>query len=80
MVGITLTYQDMVGNNQKIFLDTKKQNSVSGMIGGAAALGSTYAVAGAFMLNPKTAPIGIAIMAIPDPAIFAVGYKFGDSL
>ena len=76
---IVLNYSDLVGQPRiTVRPKSSKSNSVTGYIGGATALGISYAVGGAMLTNPKTAPIGIMIFTVPDVAIFAAGYKIGD--
>ena len=51
-----------------------------GHIGGAAVLGGTYIAAGLMIRsgNPAAIAAGAAILAIPDPVIYAVGYWIFD--
>ena len=52
------------------------ENASMGHIGGAAVLGGTYVAAGLMIRsgNPAAMAAGAAILAIPDPVIYAVGY------
>jgi len=81
-MSIVLNYSDLVGQPRITVRpqvrSPRKSDSVSGYVGGAAAVGISYAVGGAMLTNPKTAPIGIMIFTVPDVAIFAAGYKIGD--
>lgn len=54
--------------------------SHSGHLGGAAVLGGTYVAAGLMIRsgNPYAMAAGAAILAIPDPVIYAVGYWIFD--
>lgn len=51
-----------------------------GHIGGAAVLGGTYVAAGLMIRSghPAAVAAGAAILAIPDPVIYAVGYWIFD--
>ena len=49
-----------------------------GVITGVTAVGATYIGASLAMTNPYTAPIGVAALAVPDVAIFWVGYSVGN--
>jgi hypothetical protein len=51
-----------------------------GHFGGAAVLGGTYIAAGLMIRsgNPAAIAAGAAILAIPDPVIYAVGYWIFD--
>lgn len=73
---MTLGYNERRGGWTLEFTPTQ-QSSQSGATGAILTLGFTYAVAGILVAQPHPTgkAVGVGILAIPDPLIFAAGYS-----